>query len=111
MPEIPSCRITAMLHLLPTSEGGRKSAIKARIYRPQFHIGTKSASCQVDGIDRDRLYPGHDGNVTMTVLHPERFGSDFKPGVKFDIWEGTRIVGSGVIKDVITMRERSYAER
>jgi translation elongation factor EF-Tu-like GTPase len=100
MAELPTCHLTATLRLLPTAEGGRQTAIRKDVYRPQFFLGLSSASCRVDEIDKGTLSPGEEGEVKMTLVHPERFGTELQPGAKFEIREGSRIVGGGIIKDV-----------
>jgi translation elongation factor EF-Tu-like GTPase len=102
MSEIQTCRLRAKLHLLSTAEGGRNTAIRRDIYRPQFHLGLSSASCRVDDMDRESMSPGEEGNVELTLVDPERFGPDLRTGNKFEIREGTRVVGWGVIEDVTT---------
>jgi translation elongation factor EF-Tu-like GTPase len=98
--KVQTCRLKAKLHLLATAEGGRQTAIARDVYRPQFHLGSSSASCRVDEMERDPLAPGQEGEVKMTLLHPERFGAELRSGSKFEIWEGGRVVGWGVIEDV-----------
>ena len=100
MTNIQTCRLKATLHLLRTADGGRRTAINRDVYRPQFHLGSSSASCRVDEIDKDSLSPGEAGEVEITLIHPERFGVDLRSGGKFEIREGTRVVGWGVIEDV-----------
>ena len=102
MTELPTCHLTANLHLLPTAEGGRQTAIKKDVYRPQFFLGSSSASCRVDEMDKETLSPGEEGDVEMTLVHPERFGTELQPGAKFEIREGSRVVGWGIIKNVRT---------
>ena len=95
-----TCRLKATLRLLATAEGGRRTAITRDVYRPQFHLGSSSASCRVDGMNRASLAPGEEGEVEMTLVHPERFGADLRAGNRFELREGNRVVGWGVIEDV-----------
>ena len=100
MTKIHTCHLRAKLHLLPTAEGGRQTAIRRDVYRPQFHIGSSSASCRVDDMEGESLSPGEESDVELTLVHPERFGAELRSGGKFEIWEGARVVGWGVIEDV-----------
>jgi translation elongation factor EF-Tu-like GTPase len=102
MVELPTCHLTATLYLLPTDEGGRQTAIRKDVYRPQFFLGLSSASCRVDEIDKGTLSPGEEGEVEMTLVHPEQWGAELRPGAKFEIREGSRVVGKGIIRDVRT---------
>ena len=100
MTKIPTCRLKATLHLLPAAAGGRQTAIKMDVYRPQFYLGSSSASCRLDAMEREAMLPGEAGEVEMTLVHPERFGMDLRSGNKFEIREGARVVGWGIIEDV-----------
>lgn len=100
MAEIPTCCLTASLRLLATPEGGRQTAIRRDVYRPLFFLGLSSASCRIDEIDKGTMSPGEEGKVVMTLLHPERWGAELRPGARFEIREGPRVVGHGIIKDV-----------
>jgi translation elongation factor EF-Tu-like GTPase len=51
-------------------------------------------------MDKEMLSPGEEGDVEMTLVHPERFGKGLQPGAKFEIQERSRVVGWGIIKDV-----------
>jgi translation elongation factor EF-Tu-like GTPase len=46
------------------------------------------------------LSPGEEGEVEMTLVHPGRWGRELQPGAKFEIREGSRVVGHGIIKEV-----------
>lgn len=100
MSTIPTCRLTAKLHLLPTAAGGRQTTIKKDVYRPQFYLGSSDASCRIDAMAREEMAPGEQGEVELTLLHPERFGMDLRVGREFEIREGARVVGWGIIEDV-----------
>jgi len=100
MAEIPTCRLTAQLYLLPTEEGGRQTPIEEKIYRPQFCIGSSSSSCRVDKIDNESLSPGEQSEIKISLTHPERFGNKLRSGNKFEIKEGSKIVGWSSIGDV-----------
>jgi translation elongation factor EF-Tu-like GTPase len=100
MTKIATCRLKAKLHLLPTAAGGRQTAIKKDVYRPQFYLGSSSASCRLDAMEPEAMSPGDAGEVELTLVHPERFGMDLRSGSKFEIREGARVVGWGIIEDV-----------
>jgi len=51
-------------------------------------------------MEREAMSPGETGEVEMTLVHPERFGLDLHSGSKFELREGTRVVGWGIIEDV-----------
>jgi translation elongation factor EF-Tu-like GTPase len=97
---VPTYRLKAKLHLLSTAEGGRRAAIRKIVYRPQFHLGSICASCRIDAIEDDTILPGGEGGLAMTLLHPERFGKELRRGSRFEIREGSKIVGWGIIDEV-----------
>ncbi|HWA90303.1 MAG TPA: hypothetical protein VG889_09730 [Rhizomicrobium sp.] len=95
-------RFTAKLHLLATEQGGRRSAFYVG-YRPQFYIDTpsNSTSCFIDVIEgRESLSPGESGNIEARLLRPEFFADQLVPGARFEIREGARPVGWGIIEEV-----------
>jgi translation elongation factor EF-Tu-like GTPase len=100
MSTIPTCRLKARLYLLPTVAGGRRTAIKKDVYRPLFSLGPSEASCRLDAMEREAMAPGEDGEVELTLLYPERFGTDLRAGSKFEIREGARVVGWGIIEGI-----------
>jgi translation elongation factor EF-Tu-like GTPase len=100
MAELPISHLTAKLYLLSTVEGGRQTPIKADVYRPQFCIGSLSASCRVDKIAKGALSPGEESNVKISLVHPERFGDALRYGNKFEIKEGSKVVGWGIIDEL-----------
>jgi hypothetical protein len=51
-------------------------------------------------MENDELSPGANAVVEMTLLYPERFGSALHEGNQFEIWEGLRKVGWGVIQSL-----------
>jgi translation elongation factor EF-Tu-like GTPase len=97
---VPTYRLKATLHLLSPGEGGRRTAIRKNVYRPQFYLGSASASCRVDAIEGDSMSPGGEGDVEMTLLHPERFGEELRRGSRFEIHEGSKVVGWGIVQEV-----------
>jgi hypothetical protein len=79
MAELPKSHLTATLRLLPAAEGGRQTAIRKDVYRPQFFLGVSSASCRVDEIDKETLSAGEEGEVEMTLVHLNASGQSSSP--------------------------------
>ena len=100
MNNISTCRLRAKLHLLTPAEGGRRTAIRKDVYRPQFHLGSASASCRIDTIEGETILPGEEGEVEMTLVNPEGFGAELRRSGRFEIREGSKVVGWGIIEDV-----------
>ena len=51
-------------------------------------------------MEGESLSPGEESDVELTLVHPERFGAELRSGGRFEIREGARVVGWGVIEDV-----------
>lgn len=103
MDEIAMCQLVAHLYLLPTEQGGRQTAIKERIYRPRFHLHSVDSDCRIDELEKEKMNPGERGRVTMTLLHPERFGDALCPGQSFELHEGLKTVAQGTILEVMSV--------
>ena len=91
---------TALLHVVPTEKGGRRTPFKNG-YRPQFHIA--GASCctsfmirRIDG--SDEMAPGQTGTVQAFLLSPEGLGVPVDEGAKFELREGHTVIATGVIQ-------------
>jgi translation elongation factor EF-Tu-like GTPase len=54
----------------------------------------------VDAIEQETILPGGQGAVELTLMHPERFGAALRAGGSFEIREGARVVGWGVIERI-----------
>ncbi|HWA03066.1 MAG TPA: hypothetical protein VG819_05990 [Rhizomicrobium sp.] len=101
----PTWQFKAKLHLLPTEQGGRKTAFKAgaTLYRPQFYIDSPnvSTSCFIDRIQgREEMSPGESGDIEARLLNFELFANQIRPGTRFEIREGANPVGWGIIEEV-----------
>lgn len=102
MKNIRTLKLRAKLYLLPTARGGRQTPIKEGVYRPLFSLGPTSASCRIDKIDGGMLAPGGEAEVSMTLVQPDRFGAALRVGEQFDLLEGSRAVGRGVIQQLLS---------
>ena len=91
--------VKAILTLLRTEEGGRKTAI-ASGYRPSFYIGDLQADGAIELLGVDQQVPGETMSVRIRFLHPENFGKALLVGVDFEAREGTKRIGSGKITEV-----------
>jgi elongation factor Tu len=91
-------RFRASLELLPTSSGGRSGAIAAG-YRGllRFEASDADFGAEVD-IVSEVLAPGQTDSVELTVWAGEDLPA-VPPGTRFEVREGTRIVGHGTITE------------
>lgn len=101
-----SVYIKALIKLKPTNEGGRKSAIRNG-YRPnhvfEYVVGqllsTYIGEIQFDHIDA--IEPGTAAFVVIRFLHVPQLDKYLFPGNSWWIHEGERLVGEGVVIDLI----------
>lgn len=106
--------VEAQLTLTPTSAGGRSTPILTD-YRPDWHLGTCSASGEpvltgatVALEDARSIAPGGSGLVR---LHP-RFSEAWRalqPGAEITMHEGSRMVGQATVLRVTLMTGREEA--
>jgi translation elongation factor EF-Tu-like GTPase len=62
-------------------------------------------------MEHEAMSPGDAGGVEMTLLNPERFGDELRRGNRFEIREGARIVGWGIIDKVRKQESPPRSER
>jgi hypothetical protein len=106
--------VRARLRLLPTEQGGRRTAILSG-YRPQWDLGYRTdegeiAYCdaQVRLEDVASLAPGDEGTVRLHPFFPE-YWRDVEPGVVLALYEGNRRLGEARVLEVA--RPESVASR
>ena len=86
---------TADLHLLTQDEGGRHSPISSG-YRPQIYLN-KADVTSVITFNQEKILPGDDATVIITLVDKMAI----KENQEFTIREGSKKVGTGVIKAII----------
>ena len=86
---------TADLHLLTQDEGGRHSPISSG-YRPQIYLNKADVTCVIT-FNQENILPGDDATVTITLVDKMAI----KENQEFTIREGSKKVGTGVIKAII----------
>jgi elongation factor Tu len=93
-------RFTAVLHLLPAAEGGRRTPVRSG-YRPQFYVRTTDVPGELDfGVSGSgdaaavaSAMPGQTVQVTVALGKPVALDA----GQTFAIREGGRTVGAGTV--------------
>lgn len=89
-------KLKVLLYLKPTNAGGRTNLI-SNGYRPSFKMGPKNSDCIID-LNKN-LLPGEKILTTLTITHPNLLPYLVKE-MTFDIAEGTKVIGSGIIQEV-----------
>lgn len=92
--------ITATAYLLKPEEGGRDSGIVAG-YRPNFMLGASQSDGAIYPTGKERMEPGDECEIRVRLLHAEAFGDQLRPGALLRFREGNRVVGFGVIRQVV----------
>lgn len=101
MKNLITYNFTAILMLLPTENGGRKRPVYD-CYRPSFSFSSKNhISGEVSFPDRDIVEPGSTAIATVKLLPSRHIRQNLKSGDAFTILEGNKIVGTGVIQDIL----------
>ncbi|HEU5328240.1 MAG: hypothetical protein ACTHNK_12080 [Thermomicrobiales bacterium] len=95
----------AEIHFLTAEEGGRRSAMTSG-YSPLLDFGVvvngekQYNSARMTLLDRERVNPGEDCRVRISPLRPDSLQEVMRPNVAFDLTEGQRVVGHGVVVGV-----------
>src|ERR1700722_20585329 len=92
---------TAILTFFSAKNGGRKAPVYDH-YRPSFSFGkTTHFSGEVSFSDSEEVQPG-DTVMSVVKLLPSRYiPKNLKSGDPFTILEGGKIIGTGVIKEIL----------
>lgn len=93
--------ITARIHFRGAEDGGRETPVFSG-YRPALYFGGKQIDGAVilEGSD-EKLMPGEEREVRITLLHPENAGIEPKRSEPFEVREGTRVVGEGRVLSIL----------
>lgn len=92
---------SALLSLLPTENGGRKRAVYDH-YRPSFSFSTTNhVSGEITFVGRHELQPGETAAIEVKLLSSRYVPAKLKSGDPFTIVEGDKVVGTGVIREIL----------
>lgn len=93
----------AKIRMLTTEQGGRQVSIYSG-YRPHFCFKERVNEGMFDGtisFEKEYIHPGEQATVNVHMHHPEYVSELLKPGQKFTINEGARVVATGEIIEVL----------
>jgi elongation factor Tu len=95
----------ARIRLLGTEEGGRRTPVLSG-YRPMLNFEPSQSNRFNDGILTlvacDMLDPGEFCDADIELLCPELVPVELKPGVPFNMNEGSIVVATGEVLEVYT---------
>lgn len=92
----------ATLKYRATEEGGRETVAKSG-YRPtlKFSFDKMLTSGIQTFIDNEQVYPGESVDAFIKILAVPHFQGRLEEGMEFIFTEGDRIIGTGVIKEIL----------
>jgi hypothetical protein len=91
--------MTAEISLLPSSSGGRQTAISGEWFGCPCHIDGAHFDARFDLSDIDSIEPGSSVRLRAKFLSPELARPHFTLGRGFSLWEG-RIIGTGRVIEI-----------
>jgi translation elongation factor EF-Tu-like GTPase len=91
--------VTARIKLLKTEEGGRTSFVRSG-YRPNIRFGDLYTDGALTFLEHQQVYPGDKCAVRVTFRNPDYVRAYLRVGAYFDITEGSRKIGEGVILSI-----------
>ena len=103
--KMQSIDFIADLKYLTTEEGGRQiPAFSA--YRPQvkFDFDEMQTSGQQTFLNKDTVYPGDTVQAAIRIISVEHFENTLNEGMTFEFREGSRVIGTGKIIDILNNR-------
>jgi len=95
----------ADLKYLTTEEGGRQTPAFSG-YRPQVKFGfdEMQTSGQQTFLNKDTVYPGDTVEAAIKIISVEHFANTLTEGMTFEFKEGSRVIGTGKIIDILNYR-------
>jgi translation elongation factor EF-Tu-like GTPase len=104
MSELPICpyHVEATITFLRTEEGGRRTPASSG-YRPQFYYEGENWDAIHYYPGMDQVYPGDTVTVHLGFLSPEYHRGRIQQGTRFEIREGRRVVGRGVVTKLLNL--------
>jgi translation elongation factor EF-Tu-like GTPase len=91
--------VTARIRLLKTEAGGRTSWVRSG-YRPNIRFGDLYTDGVLTFLDHEQVYPGDKCEVRVIFTNLDYVRAYLRVGACFDITEGPRKIGEGVILSI-----------
>ena len=100
--QMQSIDFIADLTYLTTDEGGRQTPAFSG-YRPQvkFDFDEMQTSGQQTFLKKDTVYPGDTVQAAIRIISVEHFEKTLTEGMTFEFREGSRVIGTGKIIDIL----------
>jgi hypothetical protein len=103
--ELNTVDFVAELKYRTTEQGGRKTPAHSG-YRPQvkFDFAEMQTSGQQIFLDKEIVSPGDTVNAKIRILSVDYFANKLTEGMQFEFREGDKVIGTGLIKQIINER-------
>ena len=95
--------IEAEIYFFPTEQGGR-STFASSGYRPQFYYNGNNWDASHEYPDVDAVNPGDTVRAYIGFLSPREHVGRVRVGLDFEIREGARVVGKGVVTKILELK-------
>ncbi len=92
--------LEADIYYLTEREGGRRTAV-ASGYRGQFHYDNQDWDAGQQFLDKELCQPGDTVKVLLQTASPDFHIGKLFIGKDFEIREGVKVVGKGIITKII----------
>lgn len=95
----PVKSIDGLIQFLTAAEGGRKNPPQdfKGPYRPHLRVQKEYLGVRIDSDTTEEIRPGIDYHVRLELLYSGVDYSELAPGVRFEILDGARVVGTGQV--------------
>lgn len=97
---LSNCELRALIYYLTPEEGGRKTPIRTK-YRGQFYYEGKDWDAQQLFVDLEWCELGKYVDCYIQTLSPAFHFNKFYIGKEFKIREGSKVVGVGIITEIL----------
>lgn len=85
-----------------TAQGGRSTPVRSG-YQPVIRFDDCGYATPAENVltDREQLFLGETAEVNITMMSIDMFSNTLLVGQRFEIYEPPRLVGSGIIKQIV----------
>jgi len=98
-----------LVTFLPTEHGGRSSGVVSG-YRPQFYYRNHDWDA-VYAFDKEPVPLGRQVRAYLAFLSPQEHDGHLTPGVPFLVREGQKVVGYGVVTQLLELSKSAARVR
>lgn len=98
----PIFHIEAEITFLRTAQGGKTKPVRAG-YRSQFHYAGHDWDALHEYPDVQEVHPGDTARALLSFLSPDEHRGRIHVGMPFELREGRRVVGRGVVTKLLNL--------